>query len=445
MSSDLIWQNTSSQISLSKVRKINDIMLFNKQLSANDQRQIISAYKQHSYEMMSSFIWIKTINSLKDLLSKLGNNIIAEILDRTDITLNTDIKQVLTDFEVINLSEELGVITKTSGFRLRKAYETVSYFTQNDLEEDTENEMSREEAVAILKSCISGILRFKNLSAALDFQKFRNMLLETSLSEENEYVKKLINSPYFYFRTVVRILLSMIKTRNGAQLSNSLGNANVIIPLLWGKLNDPERRNIGKAYAEAFIEGNTTATRGLKKLLLKVKGFDFVPEDLRSNTYIVAANEVIQAHESLNNFYNEPSAIMKLANLGSSIPIQAFPKCMTAVLCIKLGNYYSISWDAQKYADDILNNISKDRWIYFFNECLPYDERILYKLAQDSPRSYWFNLIIQLNNNKSGVFNLDNFKGKELKQLIKASVSNHKINLLLAVGNLSEKLGKKIV
>jgi hypothetical protein len=42
---------------------------------------------------------------------------------------------------------------------------------------------------------------------------------------------------------------------------------------------------------------------------LKVKGFDFVPGDLRSSAFIEAANEIPEAHGGLNNFYNEPVAM----------------------------------------------------------------------------------------------------------------------------------------
>lgn len=445
MSNVVIWKNDSKSISLSKVKKINEILSFDKQLSTRDQKQILEAFKSDSFEMLSSFVWLKAINSLKDLLAKLGNNIIAEILDRNDIKEDTDLRQVLTEFETINLSEELGVISKTSAFRLRQAYSTVSYFTQNDLEEDDENEMSREEAVTVLKSCISGILGIQNLNAAIDFQNFRNMLVNTVLTEDNEHVAKLLNSPYFYYRTVIRILLSMVKNNEGAQLSNSLANANLIIPLIWSKLNDPEKRHIGKTYAEIFIDGKTTAARGFKKVLLKVNGFDFVPEDLRSNTYLEAANNVIQVHESGFNFYYEPAAIMKLANLGSNIPISAFPKCMSAVLSIKLGNFYNISWDAQKYADEILRGLTPERWHYFFNECISFDERILFKLTQRSPRNYWYKLIAELNTNHPKVLVKDNLKGKYLKQLVQASLSKSDTSLREAVQKIAEKLGKKII
>lgn len=80
---------------------------------------------------------------------------------------------------------------------------------------------------------------------------------------------------------------------------------------------------IGFAYAEVVNDGNEKVSSVLKSLLLKVKGFDYVPENLRSNTFINAAKNVISVHYSTNNFYNEPASIRNLASLGTIIPTPA--------------------------------------------------------------------------------------------------------------------------
>jgi hypothetical protein len=189
------------------------------------------------------------------------------------------------------------------------------------------------------------------------------------------------------------MLLSLVKSATGAQLENALGNANVLIPALWARLLQPEKYQIGRAYAEVMNEGKSTAASGLKRVLLRVRGFDFVPEDLRSNSFIKAANTVITAHEGMNNFYNEPGPIRLLERMGTAIPIPAFAICMSAVLAVRLGNRYGRSWDAQHSAAAILGRLTPERWIYYFNECLPSDDRILYKLFEEKPLEYWRSVI----------------------------------------------------
>jgi hypothetical protein len=359
------------------------------QLTTRDKRQIISAFENDHYEMMSSFVWTKALSSLKAQLGKLGAAFISEMLDRPDIDASSSIDQALTDYDALRLAQELGVISGTGALRLRQALERLTHFGQLSPDEAEETAMTSDEAIGLLRACIENILGQEKIEAALDFKEFRDRL-ETGLYEEDEIeVQRLLASPYFFQRASVRILLALIKSTRSAQLENTLANANVIIPLLWDRLLGPEKHQVGRAYAELASEGKATATAGLKKVLLKVRGFDFVPEDLRSTSFVKAANAILAAHEGRNNFYTEPAPVKYLDDMGSVIPTPAFPICMSAVLSVRLGNRYGISYDAQRWASSILKRVSKVRWAYFLNDCLKTDDRILYKLLEDNPLTRW--------------------------------------------------------
>jgi hypothetical protein len=388
----VIWQNNTLPVLPKKVKKIEDMLTYGIQLQSKDKRQIISAFNNEAYEMVSTYTWTKAITSLKNQLSTMGISFIAEMLDRPDINEHTNLQQAISDFEAIRLAEELGVISGTSAFRLKQAMETVIHFNQTDLEEDDENEMTEDEAKTIVRSCIQGVLGYNKIEAAIDFKNFRIALEDSTLTAENPYIIKLIQSPYFFYRTVIQILLSIVKTSTGAQLENSLANSNLIIPLIWENLKHPEKWQIGRTYSELFTDGQTKAASGIKRVLLKVKGFDFVPEDLRSSSFIQIANEILSAHYGMNNFYNEPKPISTLYSMGSVIPIPSFPICMTATLCVRLGNSYGVSIAAQGAASEILKNTTEDRWIYFFKECVQTNDKLLYKLMQSKPLERWLNL-----------------------------------------------------
>jgi hypothetical protein len=364
-----------------------------RQLTTRDRAQIISAFENDQYEMVSSFVWTKALSSLKAQLEKLGAAFISEMLDRPDIDATSSISQALTDYDALHLAQDLGVISGTGALRLRQALERLTHFGQLSPDEAEETPMTFDEAIGLLRACVENILGQEKIEAALDFKAFRDGL-ERRLYDPDEYeVQTLLSSPYFFQRASVRILLALIKTTKSAQLENALANTNVIIPLLWDRLLGPERHQVGRAYAELASEGKATATAGLKKVLLKVRGFDYVPEDLRSTSFTRAANGILAAHDGINNFYNEPAPTKYLDDMGSVIPIPAFPLCMSAVLSVRLGNRYGVSWDAQKFANAILRRVSAERWTYFLNDCLKADDRILYKLLQDGPRARWVEVV----------------------------------------------------
>jgi hypothetical protein len=406
------------------------------QLSIRDRNQITSAFANGQYDMVSSWVWGKALSSLKAQLGKLGTPFIAEMLDRPDIDGSLSIDQVLTDFEALRLARELGVITGTGALRLRQSLELLTHFGQMPTDED-EGEMSAVEAIRIVTACVENILGQAKIEAALDFKTFRDSLETEVFSEDDAPIQTLIASPYFFQRASVRILLALIKSRQGAQLENTLGNANLIIPLLWKRLLGPDRFQIGRAYAEVTSEGRATAAAGLKKALLQVKGFDFVPEDLRSVSFIKAANALLAAHEGMNNFYNEPGPAKHLEEMGTAIPRPAFPVCMTAVLSVKLGNFYSICFAAQKYADAILERVSENRWLYFLNECLKTDDRILSKLLDANPRDHWSSVVTQYDLARL----IESVTDPNVRQLLQNAEQGKRQKIETAAKRLINKLG----
>jgi hypothetical protein len=253
--------------------------------------------------------------------------------------------------------------------------------------------MTQEEAISCLRVCVQGILGHENIGAAEDFKRFRSKLESETLLANSQEVLKLETSPYFFVKTAISILLSIFKAGKGAQLEHGARNALLIIPKFWPDLKAPERWQIGQAYAVEFSEGRTDSVKALHAVLLAVKGFDFVPENLRSATFARVASSVISAHEGMNNFYNEPAPMRELASLGTSIPGPALAPCMTAVLCVKIGNFYGVSLAAQSYADQVIEGLSPDRWLYYFNERLEQDRVVLSELRHEKPAKRWVQMI----------------------------------------------------
>ena len=217
--------------------------------------------------------------------------------------------------------------------------------------------------------------------------------------------------------------MNAAKKNVGANLEHTLANINTLVPALWDNLRHTERWQVGHAYAEAYADGKTTVVGGLKSALLKVKGFDFVPENLRSDTFVKAADAIIKAHEGLNNFYNEAAPVKALTKLGTTIPTPAFPACLSALLCVTLGNQYGVAWSAQSDANSILESITMERWAYYLNNVLPSDTRIFGKLFSQNPRKRFIDLVVQRNLGQV------DFKNKTVQQLIEAAAKSNDVKV----------------
>lgn len=419
MSTELaLWQPDSGKLIPATARTPTQIAAYAAQLSTRDKQQIVAGFESGHFEMALTYLWGKTVTALKRELSTVGIGLLGEMLGKPDVDEDDDVDDLLTTRDAIRLAGELGVVSATDALRLQHTYEIITHFSQLDSEESSSEEIDESEALASLKACIKSVLGRPKVEVAKKFVEFREALESENLAADDTRVEMLRGSPYFFCKLTVNVLMNAAKRNVGAQLEHALANTNVLLPAIWPRLRDSEKWQVGYSYAEVYAGGRSSAVRGLKSALLKVHGFDFVPENLRSETFIKAAEAVLKAHEGLNNFYNEAAPVSSLAKLGTTIPTPALPLCVTALLAVSLGNRYGVAWAAQPDALRVLSSLSLDRWQYYLNQVLPSDVRILPKLTDDKPARQWISLVQQRELDELQV------KNKLVARLLKAASDN---------------------
>lgn len=432
-----LWAAKEIQVLPATATTPPKIIEFATQLSSKDKAQIVSGFKAGSYEMTMNYVWIKAMAALKRDLAKVGMRFLGEILGKGDFDESTNPTTAISHSEAIMLAQELGVVSSTEAMRLRHAHEQISHFVDmegNDV--DPEESMDPAEATQALKACVRNILGKQKVEVSTQFAEFRSALEKQVFKTDANEIQNLLISPYFFRKITLGILLNLARTSKGAQLENALANLNVVLPLIWPSIHDNEKWSIGTAYSAAYSAGAQVASAGLKSALLKVQGFDFVPENVRSHTFLKAAEKLIEAHEGLNNYYNEPGPIKELRSLGTTIPIPAFPVCATAVMCVYLGNSYGICNAAQSDASAVMGGFTNERWEYYLDDCLPSDARMLTKLAYEKPKAR-FTLLV----NEFGLDKL-NLNGKARK-LVDAAKAGSIEKLTTAISQLrSDYYGK---
>lgn len=423
------WQPVENLVSLDAVMVPALIVEKAINLRPKERKQIISNFELQNYEMASSYVWTKSMALLKMNLSSMGMDFIGELLQRPDIDPDSDPIQAVSDFEAIDLAHELGAINKTQRMRFLVSADIVSHFASSLDANDDESDMMLEEALQCVKVCVQSVLGLERVEAAQSFMEFREKLSSTTIPTDDPEITQLLSSPYFFKKTTVSILLNILKSASGAALENGSRNTNTIIPMLWADLKGPERWQVGQAYSELFNEGKSSAIKTIHSVLVSTGGFDYVPESLRSNSFTKAAHAVLAAHQGMNNFYNEPKPMRELAAMGSSIPGPAFASVMTATLAVKLGNRYGTSWGAQIPADEILANLTQERWAYYLTQQLPQDSVILSKLVNNECAKRFISLISDRNVEAPPTTN------KALGALISAATSGNEAKAIMVNKN----------
>lgn len=281
----MLWNEPVASLVPANLSQPSEIAGFAQQLTTREKSQVITAYQNGSYEMATTFVWGRAMASLKRELGTLGITFLAELLGRSDIAEDDSVLDAITEKEAIQLAEELGIVSRTEAIRLRHSQELVSHFAQRDPSE-YDDPMEVTDAVSVLLSCVKSVLAKPSIQVARRFAEFRQELETETFASTDSRCDALVGSPYFFRRLAIAVLLSGIRSHTGAKLEHCLSNLNLFLPLLWPTTREPQRWQVGSTYAQVYADGLQTQTTGLKQALLKVRGFDYVPENLRSQTFV---------------------------------------------------------------------------------------------------------------------------------------------------------------
>lgn len=355
------------------ITQVNEILPFNKKLFPKEVQHIETAFDNRLFDMALEYTWTRTYNVIKENVLSFGDDFVLDMLGKT----NKSSVDTISPVEYIRLATDLGIINEIAKKRFLHLIDLIEYFSSR--ESDGE-EITYMDALLNITICVQYVLSYDSEGFNIAFNDFRNNLKLEALSEvEIEQIKI---SPYFYKKTTVRTLLNLLNETKGAEADKVFENMTKIIPEIWLDLLSDDRYPLGFSYAEAVNEGSEFKTKALKTVLLKVNGFDYVPENLRSLSFIDSANKLIEIHYGFNNYYKEPAQASLLNSLGTIIPGPAISICVRASLICIMGNRYGKSEAAQTELFKILDKLTPEKWTSYFNTSFTGDEDVLYKLFE---------------------------------------------------------------
>lgn len=385
LSTDGLW-STPNGLRLPKVIDTRQLLEMGQQLRLREIKSYNVNYELENFEIVAESVWERAVIILREKILGFGENFVAEMVGVEDLRY---VNQLPT-FEVINIATELGFIDKTGKMRLNQANEIVQHYKSRDVD----SEMPENELSTVVRASVQYILGYDDTHMNFEYGNFREELKTSIIGETAETLNILKGGPYFYKKTTVRTLINLLNETKAGEFDIVVANMVSVFTTIWEELISDDKFFIGITYAQYVNKGDTRLIQPLKSILMKVHGFDYVPENLRSFTFIEAGKRVIEAHYSYDNFYKEPGAIRNLEKLGSVIPKPALKTCITATLMVKLGNRYGVSGHAQETANIILDKMQKDDWKYYLGHCLPYETDLLHKIhSEDKPIENWIGIV----------------------------------------------------
>jgi uncharacterized coiled-coil protein SlyX len=381
-------------------------------LNPKETKKIVNAFELEMYDMGLEYAWSRAMKVLDSRLEYFGLDFISEMTERETL----ESLEQLSNLERIELAFELGMINSTAKIFLSQASQTLNHYLSREIADGGE-EIEPAIAIPIVYNLTKYILGNEIEASSIEFKSFRDNLKEKIYQSSDNQIDLLKNSPYFYIKTTIRTILSLIKTYNkeksASDLMKILNNATVFITSLWEQMFIEDKKLVGFTYAQSISDGYAETVSTFSTILDSVHGYDYVPETTRSTAYKKIAKELTIAHYGMNNFYNEPAYSKKLDSMGSVIPNFALQECLRAVIVSRIGNQYGTAHAAQSHNINILNKITTEQWKEFFAKLIIQDQLLLEKLAESNSdmMDKWFSIVEQY---VSYDFNIENGAAQRL-------------------------------
>lgn len=334
------------------------------QLNDIEQKAVAVNFNSGLYIVAAEVIWRRTIDILKSRLAAFGEEFIGDMLGYSGPKYADD----LSEIEAIDLNCAIGYIRQNARMELIHHSEQIKNYTSRQYQMIEKVSLSKAQATALIEDCIKFVLSDMTETTMLEFNNVREQLKTVLLQADSEFIKQLQQEQYFAKRTILRSLMNLAKTDKEEEKQFVFHNMDIVIPEIWVDLAEADKYDFGSAYAEISNTEKKDYINVVKKILFNVHGFDYVPENLKSNSFKGIAKNLLSVHEGVNNFYNEPLAAKLLASMGSMIPDPAIFDCMNAILICLTGNAYGVSDGAQPYLNTLLNGLTTPKWELYLKD-----------------------------------------------------------------------------
>jgi hypothetical protein len=248
-----------------------------------------------------------------------------------------------------------------------------------------QNELTGLQLADWLETCIREVLAKEPSDAAIIVKKLLKNIREETFDQSSAMpIKaKIQKLPKELSGSLLRSIFGMYVDE---KLSlNIKRNIDLISKSAWNQTDDNDKSEIGLRHAFYAVNGDLKRKELATKFLTNVDGLRYLSEDIKAVEIKEKIDNLRNAHEGYQNFYNEEPHARILFNYiheTGEIPESiAFEYAKTLIIC-RVGNRFGVSRSAEPYYSEMIRIFQDDLIKIFLN--LLKDEEILNILEDDT-------------------------------------------------------------
>lgn len=261
------------------------------------------------------------------------------------------------DYDLIRGAKEIGLISDL-GF---KHLEYINYMRNwASAAHPNNSEITGLQLVAWLETCIKEVITLPISNVTIRIKQLllgvKNTVISDSEAQEiavftTSLTQEQINNLASGFFGIY------VKLETESQTHQ---NINKLLPEIWGRVNEDFKQSFGLKYAH-FTANNSQEEKKLSRQFLQIVNAEsYIPDDLRAIEIDNTIDNLLSAHRSFNNFYNEPAFARQLQRIIGQpikVPKSVEKKFIIAIVETFLTNGNGVAVSANEIYSEILSNL----------------------------------------------------------------------------------------
>jgi hypothetical protein len=264
----------------------------------------------------------KVIHRSLDLFNK-------EVNPKKEIKTYEDFQNHLTDFELIDGSFKIGVISWEAQKLLHQARETRNIFDGHPDSSDP----TLFKVFNMIADCNRYVLSQDYPLTIIDVNQYI-LTMDTDTFNKNEIAveQAFTDLPDIYKNEMTNRLFTLYIGDSASTRLKS--NIEFGYPVLWKVISKEIRQQIGKRFDKLMVEGNSAIIEKGNDLLTIVEGLRYVSAASRKILFEPAIKDL---EDNLDQWSSEGKAVQYLQRLGSNIPEELLSRFVTALTLTYVG------------------------------------------------------------------------------------------------------------
>ena len=139
-------------------------------------------------------------------------------------------------------------------------------------------------------------------------------------------------------------------------------NVSMLIKNLWPRISEQSRQSFGIKYAQYIANNETEQTLFAKQFLEICEALSYIPDGVKANEIKDILDGLRHTHNSINNFYGEPTIAKQLSiYIGNiQIPKQCYFEYVNTLVNVYITNGYGISWSAEPIYIELIQKFDQE-------------------------------------------------------------------------------------